>query len=594
MLLEEDFADAVGSERAVLVGVESFLVFNQRAGEVALAHKLLTTKDGDFHGEVWSGLEHPGLGVDGDAARAAEGLDRVAGVSAGDVDAADFGFAFGLNAELDGHAEEVEILRDGADGAEALVVAEAVDGVFVRELRGAGAVDPLGEEGAEVGHIVADSEGGILDIAGADGFVGVLGEQAAEHAVKGFVAELPAEHMEDHGSFFEGHGLELGRKGVEAAHGGEGLGVIGQGAGGDVADRGLEGTAAGGVFEVEKLGVATHAVGDPGVVEGCGRDLGAEPLVGEGIGEQAGGGVIDDAVAGDGCKAGTPGGGDGVLRQLDDVHLGGFGLAEGRGHELELFRGERAELEGTGFVLSEGVEVEVRDVLGCDELAGDNGSRETGLGPVESVLGFGPADGLGGARGSGTDDALVGGHGDVHLGGEAVGVEAGLRHGEPAAGVEQDGDGVGDGDELDAFDGAGFGGGRAGVVEGPGNGGALGDGVGEGDADGVLRGEALGGEGLVFVVGDAGDGEAVVELEGGGGEVFEGGEGDDGGGGELSGFGVEVGLDVVGGDFELRARGRGEGRGCGEEEGEGAGKFSSGRHAGTLSDMLLRLIRRGL
>ena len=44
-----------------------------------------------------------------------------------------YGFAVGFDAQLDGHAEEVEVLVDVADGAEALVVAEAVDGVLVGE-----------------------------------------------------------------------------------------------------------------------------------------------------------------------------------------------------------------------------------------------------------------------------------------------------------------------------------------------------------------------------------------------------------------------------------------------------------------------------
>ncbi len=103
--------------------------------------------------------------------------------------------------------------------------------------------------------------------------------------LEGVVAHLPAEHVEDHGALFEGHGLELRGEGVEAAEGGEGLGVVGEGAGGDVGDGGLEGGLAGGVFEVHQLGVAGHAVGDPGVVQGGGRDLGAPPLVGEGVGE---------------------------------------------------------------------------------------------------------------------------------------------------------------------------------------------------------------------------------------------------------------------------------------------------------------------
>ena len=57
-------------------------------------------------------------------------------------------------------------------------------------------------------------------------------------------------------------------------------------------------------------------------------------------------------------------------------------------------------------MVSEGVDVEVRDVLGRDEFAGDDGSGEAGLGPVEGVLGL-AADGFGGAEGPGADDALV-------------------------------------------------------------------------------------------------------------------------------------------------------------------------------------------
>ena len=69
---------------------------------------------------------------------------------------------------------------------------------------------------------------------------------------------------------------------------------------------------------------------------------------------------------------------------------------------------------------------------------------------------------------------VVAGDADVHLGGEAVGEEAG--HGKPAAGVEQDADGVGDGGELDAFDGAGVGAFEsAGVLEVEGGGGAFGE-----------------------------------------------------------------------------------------------------------------------
>ncbi len=253
-LHEEDLADAVGGERAVFVGVEGLLVFDQGGGEVSLGDLLLAAEDGDANGEVGGALQEPVVGIDADAAGAAEGFDGVLRVGAGDVDAADLGFAVGLDAEFDRHAEEVEVLGDGADGAEALVVAEAEDGVLVGEGGGSGAVEPLGEEGLELEVGLRLGEG--FDVGGADGLVGVLGEEGAKELEEDFVAHLPAEHVEDHGSFFEGHGLELGGEGVEAADGGEGLGVVGEGAGGDVGDGVLEGGFAGGVFEVHQLGVA--------------------------------------------------------------------------------------------------------------------------------------------------------------------------------------------------------------------------------------------------------------------------------------------------------------------------------------------------
>jgi len=52
-------------------------------------------------------------------------------------------------------------------------------------------------------------------------------------------------------------------------------------------------------------------------------------------------------------------------------------------------------------------------------------------------------------------------------------------------------------------------------------------------------------------VGDGGDDQAVVELEGGGVEVFERGEGDLRGAGELGRGRIEVGVDDVAGDLEL-------------------------------------------
>ncbi len=99
--------------------------------------------------------------------------------------------------------------------------------------------------------------------------------------------------------------------------------------------------------------------------------------------------------------------------------------------------------------------------------------------------------------------------------------------------------------KLDAVDGAGVHGGRAGVGEGPGGGAALGqDGRGR-DADGGVGDVALGDQRGVGGVEDAGDLQAVVQAEDDDVQVFEGLEGDLGGGGHVAGRGVEVGVDVV-------------------------------------------------
>ena len=77
--------------------------------------------------------------------------------------------------------------------------------------------------------------------------------------------------------------------------------------------------------------------------------------------------------------------------------------------------------------------------------------------------------------------------------------------------------------------------------------------------------------------------EAVVELEGGGGDVVEGGEGDDGDGGEFAGGGDEVGGDVVGGDVDLLARGWGGESRCGSEKNEREGLEGEAHACGSPS-----------
>ena len=88
--------------------------------------------------------------IDGDVARTPEGIHDILRVGADDVHALGLSFAVGFDAQFDGHVEEVEILLDLADGAKALVIAEAIDGVFVGESGRAGPIEPLGEERREL------------------------------------------------------------------------------------------------------------------------------------------------------------------------------------------------------------------------------------------------------------------------------------------------------------------------------------------------------------------------------------------------------------------------------------------------------------
>ncbi len=251
-----------------------------------------------------------------DAAGTAEGVDDELRVGADDIDFLVFGFAVGLDAEIDRHAEEVEVLIDDADGAEALVVAEPVDGVLVGECGGAGAVDPLGEERREL--LLALRFGHFFKVAGTDGLVGVFAENSFECGEECLVADFAAQHVEDHGALFEGHRLELGRERAHAADAGERDGVVGERSGGDVLQGVVQGAVAAFVFEIHQLAVAGHAVGDPGVVEGARADFGTPPLMGDGVGQQADAGFVGDARTHDAGEFGSPCGGEGVVGHFDD------------------------------------------------------------------------------------------------------------------------------------------------------------------------------------------------------------------------------------------------------------------------------------
>ena len=239
---------------------------------------------------------------------------------------------------------------------------------------------------------VALDLGDLLDGGAADTFIGVLGEDGVlRNLLKASSPSSQRSMWKIMAPFSRVIGLELGGVGVEAAEGGEGFGVVGDRTGGDIVDGGLEGVLAVGVLDVHELGVAAHAVGDPGVVEGGGGDLRTPPLVSDGVGHEAlGVAGVCDARAGDGDDLGGPEGGDGIFGKLDEVEAAGFRLAESGSHELEDLVGFVGGGDGSGFAFFGDVDADVVDAGsgdGVEELARDDGAGEAGLGPVEGVLG---------------------------------------------------------------------------------------------------------------------------------------------------------------------------------------------------------------
>ena len=183
------------------------------------------------------------------------------------------------------------------------------------------------------------------------------------------------------------------------------------------------------------------------------------------------------------------------------------------------------------------------------------GAGKPGLVPVEVVLVAGLAVGqLDGMRARPVrrwKDLHPLWDAEVDFGGEAVGQVAG--GGKPARGVEQIGDRLLDGCQLQAFDGAVFAAGDDAVVfECPMSGLAGDEGGGWRDADGAV-GRALAGENLAGVIGDLVDLQGGMEAEADHLGVFRRGEGDGGLRREVMSGGVDLGVDDVAGDIERGA-----------------------------------------
>jgi hypothetical protein len=194
--------------------------------------------------------------------------------------------------------------------------------------------------------------------------------------------------------------------------------------------------------------------------------------VGDGVGEQAHAGLVGDAGAGMPASSGAQTAGRVSSGSSTTLRCGRFRAAEAVGEEVVLFGGGLGELVARGLMADGEVDLDVAGAggEGAEIAAGDDGAGEAGLGPVEVELVAGLAAGEGGGMGR----ALRAAGEDLHALGTRMCISAVKRSvmkpvsGEPAAGIEQVGDGFLDGGQLEAFDGAVFiAGDGAVVVEGP-------------------------------------------------------------------------------------------------------------------------------
>ena len=242
------------------------------------------------------------------------GLPKVSmvngGIGAHDFDALVFGLAVGVDLEVNRHAEEIEVLRDLAHHAEALVIAQAVDGVLGLEFRRAGGVEPLGEEPGQLLAVVLLGQG--AEIVQRRRLPGVLGGKGAHGLVVFLIAHHPAQHVQDHGALVGDQRLEFGREDVELPGARERDGVVGQRADRHIFDCLFQTGLSGGLFDVARLGIAREAVAQPPVIAGRGTDRSAPPLVRDGVGQQPVVDLLGDGAAGDGGDFRRPGGGHGV------------------------------------------------------------------------------------------------------------------------------------------------------------------------------------------------------------------------------------------------------------------------------------------
>ena len=183
----------------------------------------------------------------------------------------------------------------------------------------------------------------------------------------------------------------------------------------------------------------------------AGLTLAAPPLPRDGVRQQARIRFVAEAISGDRCNLRSPGRGQRISRQFDDVEASGLRDAEEAGEKVVLLVGGLRVAHRGLYMPVGGIDANVgaaRHRYRLFKLAGDDGSGEAGLGPVEIVL-LALGRWVGWAETAAADHAIACGDADVHFRSEPIGEIAG--HGEPAARIQQIRDWIADRGQLQAL-----------------------------------------------------------------------------------------------------------------------------------------------
>ena len=245
------------------------------------------------------------------------------------------------------------------------------------------------------------------------------------------VAHHVAQHAHDGGALAAGERPQFGRVIFQARGLNDGHGIDGQRFHHHVAQLRLHRRGAFFVFAPQEFGIGGQSVGEPQVIARGGRDQFLEPLAGHLVGQQLGVDLFADAARGQenharGGKAvgraflGLHDGEIGVGRQAEHAGEIRHGLTDLLAVRLRHFRFRTAEIEGGGDAFTGHAR---RLTLHDGDAAGKGGAIELNL--VARLV----ADGFL-AIVAAAQHGIAHRHGDVQVGGEAVGGVAADR--EPA------------------------------------------------------------------------------------------------------------------------------------------------------------------